>query len=534
LYHVLIVDDEPIAIRGLLKGIDWPSLGFEPPFEAYDAEDAKDILQSQQIDVMICDIEMPGMNGLNLLEWINERLSSVQTIFLTGHASFTYAQQAIKQGSLDYLLKPVDHAVLEEVVMKALERIEEEKKRETVHEHFQHYQSLWQKQLPVVTERLWQDILQYRILPKKDVLEQHFTEYELPLNGSSHVLPILISVEQWQAILNPRDEEIMAYALRKAADEMFLEKHPGIVVPAAEGLILVLLYGYGEHAPMKGIADKAREYVQFGGQHFRCKLSCYIAEPTPVTQITIVYESLLSLERANVSQPCTVQLLDKEPLPQMQLQSSPVFTDWGVLLEMGKEQELLLRFDESMEKLFQINAAQESMDAFYFGLINLLYQVFHKKGIFIRDVFEPALLEELFHHPRSLLQLQTNAKLLLTSAVAYLNRHHRGRSALLIKVQQYIDEHLTHDISREDIAGHVCLNAAYLSRWFKKETGRSLSEYVLEAKIEKAKTLLVNGNLKVSSIAEALGYLHFSHFAKIFRNATGLTPQEFRKQFQQT
>jgi two-component system response regulator YesN len=285
---------------------------------------------------------------------------------------------------------------------------------------------------------------------------------------------------------------------------------------------------------MEQIREKAESYVGFAVEHFRCKLSCYIAEPAPVTQITNVYESLLSLEKANVSYPCTVQLLKEEPLPQVQVQlkASPAFDEWIVLLEMGKEQELLLKLDERMEKLLQ-SADQESMNAFYFGLINLLYQVFHKKGVFIREVFRPGLLEELLQHPRSLVQLQTNAKMLLSEASGYLSQHHRGKSALLVKVQQYIEDHITDDISREQIAKHIHLNAAYLSRWFKKETGRSLSEYILEEKMEKAKRMLLEGNLKVSYIAESLGYSHFSHFAKIFKNAVGLSPYEYRKQYQQ-
>ncbi|MGO4269214.1 helix-turn-helix transcriptional regulator, partial [Paenibacillus sp. TAF58] len=99
---------------------------------------------------------------------------------------------------------------------------------------------------------------------------------------------------------------------------------------------------------------------------------------------------------------------------------------------------------------------------------------------------------------------------------------------------QYIEEHIMDDFSREDIAGYVFLNPAYLSRWFKKETGRALSDYVLEAKMEKAKQLLTETNMKVSSVVESLGYTHLSHFAKIFKKSVGLAPHEYRKQYEQS
>ncbi|MFC5530682.1 response regulator [Cohnella yongneupensis] len=529
--QVLIVDDEPVAIRGIVKGIDWEANGFGPPHVAYDADDAMEIMQSVAIDLMICDIEMPEVNGLELLAWANEHCPGVKTIFLTGHASFEYAQKAIQEGSLDYLLKPVEHDVLQTAIDKALEKIEQVKRQEAVHENYELYQSLYQKQKPVVTERLWQDIVQYRIVPKAEEWNEHFRAHQLPLRGDSLVMPILVSIEQWQEILSQRDEEIMGYALRKAAEETFLDKRAGIVVGIAEGLNLVLLYGSGESGEVEAVREEARTYVRFSQEHFRCKLSCYIAEPTPVTRIAGVYESLLAMEKANVSNVCSVQLLSEEPLPQVQLQASPAFSDWGALLETGKERELLLRLDESIDKL-RSSADQESMDAYYFGLINLLYQVFHNKGVFIREVYRPGVLEELLQHPRSIVQLQKNAAILLSGAAKYIGENSQGKSAMLVKVQQYVEDHLTDDLSREQIAEHVRLNAAYLSRWFKKETGRSLSEYVLEAKMNKAKRMLVDTNMKVSFIAESLGYLHDSHFAKIFKKAVGLTPFEYRKQYQ--
>ena len=103
MYTLLIVDDEEIAIRGIVNGIDWSDMPFDSILTAYDAEEAKEILQQQNIHIVISDIDMPNESGIELLEWINEHSPGSVTIFLTGHADFKYAQQAVQ-----LFLRPVE------------------------------------------------------------------------------------------------------------------------------------------------------------------------------------------------------------------------------------------------------------------------------------------------------------------------------------------------------------------------------------------------------------------------------------------
>ena len=315
-------------------------------------------------------------------------------------------------------------------------------------------------------------MLHYRIAPDKEGLQRQFEENGLPIGVGDLVLPILISLEQWKELFSPRDEEIMCYALRKTAEEVFLHDEKGLVVSIENDLSLVLLYHplpLLESAGKDGVKRLAERYNAFCVDNFKCSVSCYIAAPVPALQLTAVYESLLSAEKANVINTCGVIAIDEEkPLQPAQLHLSPSFADWSILLEQDKEEELLSKLDVNMEKLRSEGADQESLNAFYYGFIHLLYQVFHKKGVLIRDVFGPNMLAELYQYPRSIIQLQNNVSLLMTEAARFLVQYHKGKSALLVKVQQYIEEHIMDDFSREDIAGYVFLNPAYLSRWFKK------------------------------------------------------------------
>lgn len=120
--QLLIVDDEIHAVRGIKAGVEWDKLGFVHVYEAFNIRQAKDILASQPIEVMICDIEMPEGDGFQLLTWVKEHFPEMESLFLTCHADFAYAQKAIQLGSMDYMLKPVRFNELEHAVRKAVQK----------------------------------------------------------------------------------------------------------------------------------------------------------------------------------------------------------------------------------------------------------------------------------------------------------------------------------------------------------------------------------------------------------------------------
>lgn len=118
--NLLLVDDEPVSIQGILAGVDWTACGIDRVFTAYSAQMAKEIIQKETVDVALLDIEMPGENGVELLKWIRAQYpkEKLPCGFLTCHASFSYAQEAIRLGCTDYLLKPVVYEKVEQLVLQ--------------------------------------------------------------------------------------------------------------------------------------------------------------------------------------------------------------------------------------------------------------------------------------------------------------------------------------------------------------------------------------------------------------------------------
>ena len=121
--NLLIVDDLPNVVEGIAKDISWNTLGFSGVFKAYNALEAKGILLSQDISIMLCDIQMPVESGLELFTWMKEQKMQVYTIFLTSHAEFEYAQQAIKLGAEDYIVQPAPYTEIFNAVRKAVDKV---------------------------------------------------------------------------------------------------------------------------------------------------------------------------------------------------------------------------------------------------------------------------------------------------------------------------------------------------------------------------------------------------------------------------
>ena len=124
---LLIVDDEIITVKGILKGVDWVQLPFEDVSWALSAQEAKAVFEKQPVDMMLCDIEMKGDNGIELLEWVRGQGFDTECIFLTCHDEFKFAQQALRLQGMDYLLKPVPYDRLQKILSDGAVKIQEKK-----------------------------------------------------------------------------------------------------------------------------------------------------------------------------------------------------------------------------------------------------------------------------------------------------------------------------------------------------------------------------------------------------------------------
>lgn len=152
--NVLIVDDERIAVQGMMRGINWEKCGVDGQiFAAFNARQALELLKEQEISLILCDIEMPGDNGIQLLRQVRAEWPKIECIFLTCHAEFAYAQEAVRLGCLDYILKPAPYTVIEDAIQKVIQKIHENQKKETLLQYGTQWLSQQHKNAEKVQEK---------------------------------------------------------------------------------------------------------------------------------------------------------------------------------------------------------------------------------------------------------------------------------------------------------------------------------------------------------------------------------------------
>ena len=147
--HLLIVDDEDLTVKRLQAAVDWESLGISQVYTAFSMVQAQKVFCAEQIDIMLCDIEMPAGSGLELLHWVREQGYPTINIFLTGHANFSYAKEALSLETMEYILKPVSFDEVKRVVGKAALQLKEQQ-TEKRSQHLSFFRLLAQGEITVL------------------------------------------------------------------------------------------------------------------------------------------------------------------------------------------------------------------------------------------------------------------------------------------------------------------------------------------------------------------------------------------------
>lgn len=244
--NILLVDDEIIAVNGLRAAVNWDKIGIKNVYYAFNVADAKEIINKHNINILICDIEMPMENGFKLLEWIQFMNYEIVSLLLTCHADFSYAKEGIKNGVTDYLLKPVDITVLEEAISSA-------KKQVTLHLDYirqSNYEQLWNTNKVIIQERFWHDIVT-GMYQNSDYsyIDHNAALRSINLSATSWYLPIIIFIVSNESSMT--DEVLISDSLKNTIYEFILLNEKSIpVIKLATNEYLVLLQYHADSNDM--------------------------------------------------------------------------------------------------------------------------------------------------------------------------------------------------------------------------------------------------------------------------------------------
>lgn len=290
--NILIVDDFKPIVETIAENIEWKSLGFDKVYQATSAKEAKLLLSNFEIEVMLCDIEMPEENGLQLLTWARAHLPEIECVFLTSHAEFDYAVEAMKLGSFDYILQPAKfediYIVLERLTQKVREK--------------QRYQTLKAVTLNAADHRdNILEIMKVKIDQGKDeeadkVCEKHLQVYA-PLYDSRkcNVRQILVKVEKWKHFLQKKDPEEIKKIYKRTLSSLLDETRMRIALSSqTEHLTWIMLFLDASYLTDELWIQKITEFQNFICDNLDVTVSIYSMREASSDHFSGVLKKLLA------------------------------------------------------------------------------------------------------------------------------------------------------------------------------------------------------------------------------------------------
>lgn len=521
-YKVFFVEDEIITREGIRENIDWQASGFEFCGEAADGEMALPLLKTIQPDVLITDIKMPFMDGLQLSKIVRERMPWMKIIILSGHDEFEYAQEAINLGVTDYLLKPVTVRKLQSVLQKLTLQLDQERKEQN---NLKKLQEQVEENQAMLRERLLFKLVVGAIPPLEAIEKAQALGIDLI---ARYYLVVILKIE----LLDRTEQYDYAEYQGVQSDVMCLaERNPDIFVLKRDWGDLILV--------MKG---NTPEYIE----EERDVLSEEIGQLVAKTRYQLTVGAGTSKNRiADINQSFV------EALVNMQ---SPLGANRSEINHAVERAELL-KMDKSAVENYLRYGVKDEFDEFFNAYIRPLGETALKSNLIKNYIFVDVVLataklvndlggdvdkvipelnsiEVTMSNIKTIDQLQEQARKILSNALAYRDSQPNGQYKNLIhQSKEYIDNHYANaELSLNEVAAQANLSASHFSVVFSQETGQTFKEYLTEIRIKKAKELLRMTSLRSTDIAYQVGYNDPHYFSSVFKKNTGLSPMEFRSQ----
>lgn len=519
---VLLVDDQINILSGLISGINWDDLNITAIRTAGNAAQAKKILQAEQIDILLCDIEMPGENGLSLLRWARKEGMQFICIFLTSHADFMYAKEAIQLNCFDYILQPARYEDIHTVIAKSINRI----KRENAEKELEQYGAIAKSHSSGLFQNLFNDWIAGKELPVP-ALCNSLKMLGQNVQHANDCFVILGHLLRWHAEPWPAHEWV--HTLNNIITEVYEENY-GIVSFSIDHTSMGwLVYSLSDHFDDFAISRNPldRAYAVLSA-HMPCDLAFYLSPVVPLSQINALPERLFRAKKDNILQ--TSGIFPVEHTKTLRHFTRTIDTiqlrRWGTLLaeENGLVvcSEIFRFFDDATSKK---QTDHEFLRNFWMQFQQIVLNALWELGRKTEEI-APSLNQA--ENAASLSEMRKAVK----EITAYFQKEEKSlnkETKITDHVKRYLDNNIDQPLTVGDIALSLCINPDYLSRLFKNEYGITLKEYILKRKMEAAQSLLQTTTLPISIVASKLGYDNFSYFSQAYRRVMGVSPTDERK-----
>lgn len=525
MYKVVIVDDDRIIRRGLSSVIPWKEHGFELVGEAADGETGLELIEATNPQIVVSDIQMPFMNGLEMAKVIREKKPKTKIILLTGYEDFQYAHEAIKLKAFDYVLKPVENSSLIEKLKQASAEWELESQREKqIHESRLFIEQQFLKKLSLMSS-------------SSEQLPRELDSIGIKTAGSAFAASY-IKVDHFGGGSDSSRVEMKKFQVmqecKKWIHNSFIQ---GDIVNAESEHFAVFL------STDKMNAEDFKQEVKLLFKHFLKNVDEKLRITVTIT-MGRVYPDLSGLHRSYLEALTAMgfrHIIGKNTVYSITETESVQFTETASdfhfyealiqFIKLGLPEKVTALLDDIKTDLLKTKSLSlQNVVLLANRIINLIsYE--SEKGVktwdrlkfrdYESEIMQMQTIDDIFEKVK---EVAADAAL----CVHQLNSNQRH--SLVDKAIAFIQSNYqVGNLSLQMVADEIHISSAYLSNLFKVEKGFNFGDFLLETRMKKAMELFRQTNLKSYEIAEKTGYSNPQYFSSSFKKYTGYSPAEFRK-----
>ena len=523
---VVIADDEVRICQLILALVDWEALGLKVVGTAHNGLEAIEMVRTLQPDILITDIRMPGCSGLELIGQVKEDDQSLEIVIISGYAHFEYAQQAIKYGVGDYLLKPISKAELTATLQKLAGRIRTQRK--TAEDEAQQKKKT-QKDAALLRENLIVGLLDQK--NKKVSITELREQYGLQVQ-SGVFQAFILKMDCGREELSPTASALLMEkaqeGLQQAVGSRCLE-----FVSAVQGFVCAGILNY---TPQK--KEEVRRALKSCLNQLELQKSLF----RPVSFSVALGSGKSAPEELAASMKEALTLIEER-----------IVYGTGRLYErMGGASSLmgsgaLERYLRDMTHAAEVfdpdllgaaadtlsRECRETKDVHGYEILEAVSSAAEVFAVRTQMAERAEFLERLHQQVERCSEATQVFDCLKEFCCGYLARQSAQQESESVrpirKAKQYIQEHYSEPITQEEVSSAVGLSPAYFSVLFKKTEGEGFARYLINVRMEQAKILLRESNSPVSEICRLVGYNDVKHFTHTFEKAAGVKPAVYRK-----
>ncbi|WP_273323789.1 response regulator transcription factor [Vallitalea guaymasensis] len=517
MYNVLLVDDEPFIVDGLEVLIDWAKLNLTVVGKAYNGKDALDFMKFTHVDILITDVKMPKMQGLELISEAKILNPNCKCLILSGYNDFEYVKEGIKLGIENYLTKPVNTdeltATLEETV-KSLDLA-------TSKVIFTPDNSEWHILRGNILSRWVNDSITSEELRNRADMLQIITD-----SSCYSVAIINITLDSNVNSQVSKIYNICYNYIKSDGKIMSFEDMYG-------NFVLIFTHEQYDDRDSYILNILGRIYDNITSLNVKVHITL---GPTVISykELSKSYKTARKLFEYFLIYPnkkviCN-DLIDDSKLKVENLISIDHNFIASSLVSKNKE-ELFDYIDKLFDEVINIpGITPEHLKMIVVKILLTLYKSMSSQFVLFQNeiINHQSNLLSTIHNIHDLKILKETLKDLFTYIIDKLNEKETSTSPVVYQVLKYIHKNYSKELSLKTLSFQFNINTTYLGQLFKKETGISFPNYLNNYRIDRAKEYLLESNLKTAQIAKKVGYMDPNYFYRIFKKYTGVSPTDYK------